>query len=32
MSEQAMRIGGVGGDVRVGHESKGSGRRCQSRQ
>ena len=31
MSEQAMRVGGVGGDVRAGHESRGSGMRCQSR-
>ena len=31
MSEQAMRVGGMGGDVRVGHESRGSGMICQSR-
>ena len=31
MSEWAMRVGGVGGYVRVGHESRGSGVICQSR-
>ena len=30
MSEQAMRVGGVGGCVRVGHESRGSWMICQS--
>ena len=25
-----MRVGGMGGDVRVGHESRGSGMICQS--
>ena len=31
MSEQAIRVGGVGGDVNVGHGSWGCGRRGQSR-
>ena len=31
MSEQAMRVGGVGGDVRAGNASRGSGMICQSR-
>ena len=31
MSEQAMRVGGVGGYVRAGHESRGSGMIYQSR-